>query len=58
MTKYEGQWSNNKRNGKNGFASYSDGASYKGDFKNDSQEGQGTYRWAQGHEYTGLFKDN
>ena len=35
MTKYEGQWSNNKRNGKNGFALYSDGASYKGDFKND-----------------------
>ena len=34
----------NKRHGE-GYAIYADGSSYKGDFKNEVQDGQGVYRW-------------
>ena len=37
---------------------YADGSSYKGQFKNEIQEGQGLYKWVQGHEYKGSFKEN
>ena len=44
LTKYEGFWHFDKRNGK-GFAVYTDGSTYKGDFKNDKHDGHGCYRW-------------
>lgn len=57
LTKYEGGWQNNRKNGA-GFAIYSDGSTYKGSFKNDKMEGQGAYSWSKGHHYKGSFKNS
>lgn len=56
LTKYEGNWSMNKRQGQ-GYAMYADGSSYKGQFKGELHDGQGTFKWVQGHEYKGQFKE-
>ena len=40
---------------KNGTATYSDGSSYKGEFKEGEPSGQGEMRWANGSSYSGQF---
>ena len=35
-----------------------DGSSYKGTFKNNLQDGVGTFMFTDGRKYVGHFKDN
>ena len=64
--KYDGQWKNNKINGKGIYISGNYfkndpnliGIKYEGDFKNDKIEGFGTGIYTSGDKYTGEWKDN
>jgi len=54
---YTGQRnSDGKRNGQ-GTATYADGTTYTGAFKDDKANGQGTMKDADGDTCTGAFKD-
>ena len=53
--RYEGQYKDNKRNGKGTFT-YSD-AKYTGDWDNDSRHGVGTMTYPSGEIYTGQWCD-
>ncbi|MBF0518658.1 MAG: protein kinase [Nitrospirae bacterium] len=55
--KYIGQWKDRKRHGDGEFFSWADGIKYKGGFKNDMYDGQGTYTYPDGCKYDGEFKD-
>ena len=67
---YIGQWRDNKRNGigsyffnlsdwrENQHSEYwlkENTENYTGEFVNDHYQGQGTYRWVNGHRYVGGF---
>ena len=67
---YVGQWRDNKRNGlgsyffnlpewrENQHSEFwlkENTENYTGEFVNDHFQGQGTYRWANGHRYEGAF---
>ena len=67
---YIGQWRDNKRNGigsyffnlsewrENQHSEYwlkENTENYTGEFVNDHYQGQGTYRWVNGHRYEGAF---
>ena len=54
-TKYEGQWVNDKKEGK-GIFTWPTGGQYEGDFKNNRKNGEGVY--SNGSQYTGGWKDN
>ena len=63
--KYEGQWKNDKKNGKGVFTSahYFDcknfvGMKYEGDFKDDKFEGYGITTYTNGDKYEGEWKNN
>jgi hypothetical protein len=54
--KEAGQWKKNKRNGH--MASFSDGTTYIGEYKNDKKNGLGTFIFSDGMEITGEFKED
>ena len=63
--KYEGQWKNDKKNGKGVFTSshYFDcknfvGMKYEGEFKDDKFEGYGITTYTNGDKYEGEWKNN
>ena len=57
-TYYEGQWENNKKNGK-GILYYKDGTiKYDGDFINDKKEGNGKFVFENGEYYIGQWFNN
>ena len=41
-----------------GTATYADGSTYTGEFKDGKRHGQGTDTWPNGYKYTGEWKDN
>ena len=55
--KYEGDWINNKREGK-GTMNWNNGDKYEGDWKNDKQEGKGIMYYSNGEKYDGEWKNN
>ncbi len=56
--RYEGNFANGKKHGF-GVQFYPGGAvRYKGDFREDSRSGQGTYYFTNGDKYVGYFLDN
>lgn len=55
--KYEGEWRNNKRDGR-GVEFYADGEKkYVGNFKNGKYEGNGSYFYKNGDKYVGKYKN-
>ena len=62
--KYEGQWKNDKRNGKGVFISQNynnpnlTGIKYEGEFNNDKIEGYGIGKYSSGDKYEGEWKNN
>jgi hypothetical protein len=54
---YEGQWLNNKREGK-GKHTWKDGSIYQGEFSNDERSGFGIYYFASGEKYEGEWSNN
>ena len=57
MTKYEGFWDKDKRQGE-GLAVFKDGSIYQGSFKKDMFEGPGKFEWATGHIYEGSWRES
>ena len=55
--KYEGDYKNNKREGK-GIFLMDNGDKYEGEFQKDKLNGNGKYIWNDGDIYEGGFKDN
>ena len=55
--KYEGEWSNNRANGKGQFW-HADGDIYEGNWKDDKANGYGLYQHADGAKYLGEWKDD
>ncbi|MAP01856.1 MAG: hypothetical protein CMD01_03455 [Flavobacteriales bacterium] len=59
--KYEGEWTDGKRNGK-GTMHWSDGTKYQGQWKEDKRHGQGIYTYGEGEwegdVYSGEFKND
>jgi hypothetical protein len=53
---YEGQWKDNKMNGKGVFR-WPDGRKYEGEFANDKRNGFGILELGDGRVYQGNFKD-
>ena len=41
-----------------GVLEYGDGRKYSGQFFNDKKHGFGVYRWPDGVEYSGFWKEN
>jgi len=54
--KYVGVIIDGKRHGK-GMLTRTNGDKYKGEYKYDKENGQGTYNFANGNKYVGEFKD-
>ena len=54
---YEGEWSNNLKEGK-GIETHLDGSKYEGNFKNSKFEGKGVLYYTNGDRYEGDFKNN
>ena len=54
---YEGEWSNNLKEGK-GIQTWTDGEKYEGNFKNSNFEGKGVLYYKDGDRYEGDFKNN
>ena len=54
--RYEGEFKDNKRNGK-GVYYWPSGARYEGEFKDGQENGKGVHYWPDGHRYEGEFKD-
>ena len=54
--KYEGEWKNDKRDGK-GILIFPNGDRYEGDFKEDKQEGKGIYYYKNGDREMGDYFD-
>ena len=55
--KYEGEYKNNKREGK-GILILDNGDRYEGEFLNNKFYGKGKYIWNDGEMYEGGFRDN
>ena len=55
--KYDGNWKDNKKEGKGSFFYSDKGEVYKGDFVNDLPNGKGIYYFKNGDRYEGMFKD-
>ena len=55
--KYEGEWKNDKRDGK-GIDIFHNGAKYEGDYKNGKFDGKGILIFPNGDRYEGDFKDD
>jgi len=55
--KYEGEWQNNRANGKGQFW-HADGDVYEGNWKDDKANGYGLYQHADGARYLGEWKDD
>ncbi|CDW79882.1 UNKNOWN [Stylonychia lemnae] len=58
LTKYEGRWDRDRKQGENCTAVFKDGSIYTGSFKKDNFEGQGKFEWALGHIYEGQWKES
>lgn len=43
---------------KKGVYSWSDGRTYKGDWKNNKMDGKGDFSWADGRKYSGEYADD
>ena len=63
--KYEGQWRNDKKNGKGIFTSshyfnckYKVGMKYEGEFKDDKFDGHGVTSYTNGDKFEGEWKNN
>ena len=63
--KYEGQWKNDKKNGKGIFTSshyfnckYKVGMKYEGEFKDDKFDGYGVTSYTNGDKFEGEWKNN
>ena len=55
--KYDGNWKDNKKEGKGSFFYNEKGEIYKGNFCNDLPNGMGIYYFKNGDRYEGMFKD-
>ena len=55
--KYEGEWHDNKANGKGQFW-HADGDVYEGNWKDDKANGYGLYQHADGARYLGEWRDD
>ena len=55
--KYEGEFNNDKREGK-GIMYYYNGDKYEGEYKNDKREGKGIMFYKSGDRYEGEFKND
>ena len=55
--KYDGNWKENKREGKGVFFHNETGEVYKGNFSNNKPNGMGIYYYKNGDRYEGMFKD-
>ena len=55
--KYDGQWKDDKKEGKGYFFYKETGEVYKGNFSNDLPNGIGIYYFKNGDRYEGSFKD-
>lgn len=58
LTKYEGFWDRDKKQGDHCIAVFKDGSIYTGSFKKDHFEGYGKFEWAVGHIYEGQWKES
>ena len=56
--RYEGDWKNDKREGKGIHYWNNRGDRYEGDWKNDAKEGKGAYYWNNGDCEKGNYKDD
>ena len=54
---YEGNWKNNKKEGKGVYYFNQKGEKYKGNFFDDYPNGKGIYYYKNGDRYEGMFKD-
>ena len=54
--KFEGYFKNGKREGK-GRINNQDGSFYVGNYENNMPNGKGYYKWAEGEEYEGQWRD-
>ena len=55
--RYEGNWKNDKKEGKGTYYFTQKGDIYKGYFLNDYPNGKGIYYYKNGDRYEGMFKD-
>ena len=55
--KYDGNWKDNKKEGKGSYFYNEKGEVYKGNFCNDFPNGMGIYYFKNGDRYEGMFKD-
>lgn len=53
--RYEGEWKEDKLNGKGKETWQSNGSSYEGDFVANIKEGEGKFVWQDGSYYKGGF---
>lgn len=51
---FEGEWSNENRNGR-GFEQFTDGSKYIGMYKDNKADGKGVFTWRNGEIYDGEF---
>ena len=55
--KFEGEYKNNKRNGKGTFSSRDGSSGYVGEYKNGERNGYGVEKRSDGAKYDGPWKD-
>lgn len=53
---YEGEFKNNMLHGKGKFFFAAEGHCYEGEYVEDTKEGQGIFKWADGREYRGGWR--
>ena len=57
-SRYEGEWSGDKRNGRGSFFYASSGEKYEGQWLNGEKNGMGVYTYAYGDKYEGQWSGN
>ena len=55
--RYEGDWANDKKNGKGSYTYFTTGEKYEGQWVDGEKHGYGSYSYAYGDKYTGEWKD-
>jgi hypothetical protein len=56
--RYEGEWKNDKMEGRGVFNNNSTGEKYNGYFRNSVKEGIGIFTWSNGDSYSGKWKND
>jgi len=57
VSRYEGEWKDDKRHGRRGVCEYADGSRYEGEWKDGKRHGRGEIKYADGTCYQGEWKD-